>query len=415
MPVPISAQVYMPNPALGPQSYARGAEVGQSTSPFASFVQGAFKGAQATANIMDTLQQIEYRPQEMEIQQRAADRADKAETRQQGTEEFNQKYDTQRLQLEQEKFNFEKSQETEKLLIQKNNAAVARSNQNSKTEAEGVIAQAIGQGDFSGIMAIQNNPSKQDVLYHVMDKLAEPNGYGPAFSKSVQNYVTSGQARPEEAMALQRFGENVGYASSLKNANKNRPSDKLWINTMGVVPDPHYDILAEDVKNADGLTIGKDVFQLVPGEGKHKVGRYLSNGDPHKDQPFENAMSAHQAAVDAERRVREKILAGSVRQSAALQESSRQPAPEDTPAKLSREQSKSGYTPEKRVGPSVATVTDLTPAVDDVNRRLAQQRAAKPNSTMNKAKDQLQKTANPNRPRKPDIGDAIASSLIYGR
>jgi hypothetical protein len=353
MPLPISAQTYIPNPLIGIKAEEAGKSVG---SPFSNFTEGLFSGVKSGIEIQQGLQQLEMAPREQARKERQTTLdeqrfglEERKEERLINAEEFEQDYKTQELDIKRDELQIKRDDTDNKIRIAQAKASLAAQNQAQTNIMDGVMNDVIINGSVDSFDAFWANPKNARSKGKFIDKLAtDKTGRAQGFIEKIEDAIAEGQVGPETAISLDSFLRTVEYAKNMNPARERVAANQDLIGgILGALPEKDSRLKIERK--------GEDykVFE-IPRHGKQIELATVPIGSDPKEIA---AVYKFEAAFNKKQRIDAKI-ADSVKQLAKAKAANRATEDQPTaPVKIARE---ANVTAARRTGlsnPAAASVT----------------------------------------------------------
>lgn len=244
MPLPVSAQVYQPNPMLGIEASQAGLQQGQG------IVLGGIKAAQGTQSLLDVQQQMEMRPQELQLQkdeaaQRRADseqRADqfdltnaRLERNQTSLEENRQarlENDNKRLSFEERRLRHSESTKgaTEYLKL--------RTQQEEIQNFEAMRAYVMDGNTEAAAFLEDNSPSGARRQMEFIKQAKNYPELAKAWVDRFHDEKAKGVLADNVTRRMERTIAGLEFSAKFSSAAEDaQATEKLWRKDIGVVPD----------------------------------------------------------------------------------------------------------------------------------------------------------------------------------
>lgn len=387
MPLPVSSQTYIHNPLVGVEARVAGTKVGMETSPFANFVSGIFTGAEKTTKIQEGLQELQLRPQEMELKkQQVANEAVKEE-RLAVAAENTQDYRNALLDIKQQQVDVSRDRLSNQLSKTRAGEHLKAQKQADDNVTQGAIDSLIVDGSvdsIDGILADSKNRSTRSLL---LSKLAKDPTLGPATAQKIEDAIANGQVTGASAQRLSSMLDTLKYAKNINTSQEKADAGvPLLVQRLGVAPS--RDSLVDAVKTKDGAY---EIYEIKPNKIKEKIGVLVETTDPREVQAILPALAAHNRVVNMNRNMREGIQK-SVSQVATTQAQT-QSTQEEQPVKVQKTQ-KSNV---QKLGLRNATLPDEEAIVDSTKKEAENiKRQSVPSEKEKRAREKTRKNFNPN-------------------
>lgn len=332
MPLPVSAQSYLPNPLLGNQAHQQGLSYGQGA------VQGFLNAAQSTFNIAQTAQEISMAPEKLDLERRRVETGENAQTdserrtdimdiaeeRQSREQDWREVYQGESLDMQWEQNTIRREEIASAERRARIHAAGRSSASAEKSHFEGVASSYLLDGDIDSLYGEMGDISTPEGR-HRRSKFVTTAGRSKQFAEALVNKaeddLASGRVvEPEQRQILQDMSRQVSLFANVQNtAEKAEKSRQFLEGDLGFAPLTRGRRYTPE-KDPSG---GYHVWELDPATKKRSIVGHFQEDDPTKPNgnrsKMFNALSTINRLFEIEKETSKAIQADAARKRATEQ------------------------------------------------------------------------------------------------
>jgi len=297
MPLPISSNVFIPNPLTPIRAAESGFNIGKQSSDFANITEGVFKGIGFVDQLATNQNNRDNNTQRTEIaeQQRQQQAQNDAFNQQLNTRKTDQ-IDTRIANEEQRTRDIRANNIATDARIRSNNA-IRRKEEVENAELQSSLSGLLADGNPDSFIALTNDPQKRGkVLTALMDK--ENRGLAQKAVEQLRADIINGKVPPEslpEAKVALKTLESSPDVKSINDVTK--ASADTVFKTTGFTPDKNTTSLAlepgtREIVGGGGLTVAGLSVRETRADGTTRDHPYLGKVEDKETFEMQKAINA---------------------------------------------------------------------------------------------------------------------------